>query len=154
MSRVMTLQTKSVLYYFIIAFSCILFHYSASAQHVIPDANLKTNVSSLTNSLDYINALQPKRFEYNTASFSHLKLPNGKFYGFLTEEFQQVFPAMVTRRPIIFASGKNASQTAIIQDIDQEKLVPILVAAIKEQQAQIKELQDELAQLREQMKQQ
>ena len=150
----MSLQTKSVLYYFIIAFSCILFHYGATAQHVIPDASLKTNVSTLTNSLDYIKALQPKRFEYNTTTFSHLKLPHGKFHGFLIEEFQQVFPYMVTRRPLSFTSGKNASQTAVIHDIDQEKLVPVLVAAIQEQQVQIKELQEELAQLREQMKQQ
>lgn len=150
----MTLQTKSVLFYFIIAFSCILFHYGATAQQVIPDATLKTNISTLTNSLDYINALQPKRFEYNTSDFGYLKLPAGKFHGFLAEEFRQVFPYMVTRRPLLFTSGKNSRQTAIIHDIDQEKLVPVLVGAIKEQQVQIKQLQAELAELREQMKEQ
>ena len=150
----MTLQTKSVLFYFIIAFSCVLFHYGATAQHIIPDVSLKTNVSTLTNSLDYIDALQPKRFEYNTSAFSHLKLPVGKFHGFLVEEFRQVFPYMVTRRPLLFTSGKNSQQAALIHDIDQEKLVPVLVGAIKEQQAQIKQLQQELAELREQMKEQ
>jgi hypothetical protein len=62
----MTIQKKVVLCYFSVAFLFILAHFGATAQTVIPDEKIKTNVSSLNNSLETLLQLQPKRFEYNT----------------------------------------------------------------------------------------
>lgn len=150
----MTLQTKIIGLYFIVAFCCIITHYSASAQHVIPDADLKTNVSSITNSLDYIKVLQPKRFEYDRSKFNYLNLPTGKFHGFLAEEFRQVLPYMISYKPYTYTVGKNAQKTITTQEVDLEKLVPLLVGAIKEQQTQIEQLQAEITELRQQIQQQ
>jgi len=146
----MSFQIKFVFYYLCIALCLVLTH-SALAQHTLPDAQIKTNVSSLTNALEYITALEPKRFEYNTHAFQQLQLPQGGYYGFMAEEFKQVFPFMVSTKTKLFTTGKNAQGTALIQHIDMEKLVPVLVGAIQEQQALIQQLKKELTSLKEQM---
>ena len=64
--------------------------HSALAQHTLPDVKIKTNVSSLTNALEDITALEPKHFEYNNHAFQELKLPQSGYYGFMDEEFKQV----------------------------------------------------------------
>ena len=144
----MSFQMKFVAYYFAIAVAFILVHHGTVAQHVLPDAKIKTNVSSLNNSLDYIRLLQPKRFEYNTYTYRNLNLPSGKYYGFLAEEFKQVFPYMVKNEARLVNVGKNAQQTTIIKNIDMEKLVPVLVGSIQEQQAMIEELRQEVQTLK------
>ncbi|PIQ22344.1 MAG: hypothetical protein COW65_03730 [Cytophagales bacterium CG18_big_fil_WC_8_21_14_2_50_42_9] len=146
----MSFQIKFVSFYFSVVLCLVLTHGSL-AQHTLPDAQIKTNVSSITNALEYINALQPKRFEYNTHAFQQLKLPRGGYYGFMAEEFKQVFPFMVSTKPTFFTTGKNTQRTALIQEIDMEKLVPVLVGAIQEQQVLIQQLQEELTSLKEQM---
>jgi len=146
----MSFQVKFIALYFSLAFCFILTH-SVLAQQTLPDAKIKTNVSSLTNALEYITALQPKRFEYNTHAFQQLKLPQGGSYGFMAEEFKQIFPFMVSTQPKLFATGKNAQGTVLIQHIEMEKLVPVLVGAIQEQQVLIQQLQQELAGLKEKL---
>ena len=140
----MSFQMRFVAYYFVAALALILVHHSTSAQQVLPDTKIKTNISSLYNSIDQIKQLQPKRFEYNTVAFSNLNLPSGKYYGFLAEEFGQVFPHMIRRESRSYLVGKNSYQTAIIKSVELEKLVPVLVSAIQEQQAMIEELRQEL----------
>lgn len=146
----MSFQMKFTAFYFAVAFCLVLAH-GALGQQVLPDAKIKTNVSSITNALEYITALQPKRFEYNTGAFQHLKLPAGGNYGFMAEDFKQVFPFMVKSQPKYFSTGKNMQGSAMIHHIEMEKLVPVLVGAIQEQQALIQKLQTELANLKEQL---
>ena len=146
----MSFQAKFVSFYFVLVLSFVLVH-GALGQEVLPDTKIKTNVSSLNNALDYITALQPRRFEYDTHAFQHLKLPTGGYYGFMAEEFKQVFPHLVYTKPKLFSTGKNSQGTALLQHIEMEKLVPVLVGAIQEQQALIQKLQEELAGLKEQL---
>ena len=147
----MTFQKKFVLLYLAAAAFIVLANYGAHAQQVIPDYKLKTNVSSLNNSLEYIMQLQPKRFQYNTRQYQHLKLPSGGSYGFISEEFQEVLPHLVSNEVKFYNTGKNSQQIARIPAIEMEKLVPVLVGAIQEQQAMIQKLQEELAALKQNM---
>ena len=147
----MSFQKKYLTLYLIFGAFVILCNYAAHAQHVIPDHKIKTNVSTLNNSLEYISQLEPKRFEYNTHLYKHLKLPTGKFYGFLSEDFQRVMPHLVSHEVKLFSTGKNSQQTAYIPTVDMEKLIPVLVGAIKEQQNMIQQLQAEIMALKEQM---
>ena len=148
----MSFQIKFIFYYFFVALCLVLTH-GALAQQTLPDAKIKTNVSSITNALEYITALEPKRFEYNTQDFQELKLPKGGEYGFMAEEFKQFFPFMVTTQSRTFSTGKNSQSTALIQHVELEKLVPVLVGAIQEQQILIQKLQQELAGLKEKLEQ-
>jgi len=147
----MTFQKKYVLVYLVVAAFIIIANYGAHAQQVIPDYKLKTNISALNNSLEYIVQLQPKRFEYNTQQFRHLQLPAGGAYGFISEEFKQVMPNLVKNEVKFYNTGKNSQAAAVIPMVEMEKLVPLLVGAIQEQQAMIQQLQEELASLKQNM---
>lgn len=110
----------------------------------LSDREIKTNVSAIQNPLQQIRSLDPKVFEYNTGKYKHLQLPGGTHYGFISEEFQQVFPGMVYKKPYSYMSGKNSYRNATVQTINLESLIPVLIASIKEQQVQIDQLRSEL----------
>jgi hypothetical protein len=111
----------------------------------VPDQLLKKNVAPLQNALASVQQLEPKRFEYNTNRYTSLNLPTGQQYGFLSENVQQVLPELVRLESHSYRVGKNTSRSATIQTTDLESLVPLLVAAIKEQQEQINELKRQLS---------
>lgn len=133
-------------------FLCLTLAICFSAQQAISqdlnDNVVKKNISPITNPLQVIRSIQPMMFEYNNSQYSHLKLPSGPQYGFVAEEFQRVFPAMVYKKPYSFMSGKNSYKTATVKSIDMESLIPILVASIKEQQAAIDQLKAEIEMLK------
>jgi hypothetical protein len=147
----MNYQKKVVACYFVVAAIIVLANYRAHAQEVLSDYKIKTNISSINNSLEYISQLQPKRFEYNTNYYQHLKLPAGKYYGFMTDDFRKVMPHLVRHEVRMYPTGKNSSRTALLPTIEMEKLIPVLVGAIQEQQAMILKLQEEISSLKEQM---
>jgi hypothetical protein len=70
---------------------------------------------------------------------------------FLTEEFKKVLPHLVWHRSKSYTTGKNSSRAALLPEIDLERLVPVLVAAIQEQQQLINQLQEEMAEMKKQM---
>lgn len=117
---------------------------SGFAQYV-PDQDLKKNVRPVKNALAYLQQLEPKKFEYDTGKYAKLKLPAGQHYGFLVEDVRKVLPELVSTRSQSYQVGKNTYQTASYQNYDLESLIPILVAAIREQQEQIEELKRQLA---------
>jgi len=124
------------------------FSVSTSFSQNLSDEEIKTNITVIREPLKSITSLEPRRFEYNTGDFNHLKLPKGSQYGFITEEFEQVFPSLVYKKQFSYMRGKNIFKSATIGSVDLEGLVPVLVAAVKEQQAQIESLRSEIAELR------
>lgn len=108
-------------------------------QHV-PDQDLKKNISPIQNALLYLQQLEPKKFEYNNSKFAKLKFPAGQQYGFMAEEVQRVLPELVHSESRSYMTGKNTYQNATVKNTDLESLIPLLVAAIKEQQQQIEQL--------------
>ena len=117
---------------------------AASSQHV-PDQDLKKNVQPVKNALSFVQQLEPKKFEYNHAKYSRLDLPAGQQYGFLAEEVQKVLPELVGTQSQSYMVGKNSYRSASYKDYDMQSLIPILVGAIQEQQAQIEDLKRQLA---------
>jgi hypothetical protein len=114
----------------------------------LSDRDIKTNITSIDNPLQRITSLDPKMFEYNTGRYSHLRLPGGTQYGFIAEEFQQVFPGMVHKKPYSYMSGKNSYRNTTVKTINLESLIPVLIASIKEQQVQIEQLRAEVDRLK------
>lgn len=111
----------------------------------LPDQLIKKNVAPLQNALASVQQLEPKKFEYNTKRYYDLNLPVGQQYGFLSENVQQVLPELVRLESHSYRVGKNTARSATIQTTDLESLIPLLVAAIKEQQEQIDELKKQLS---------
>lgn len=114
----------------------------------LSDKDIKKNVTAIESPLQQITSLNPKAFEYNRGQYSHLQLPGGTHYGFITEEFQQVFPGLVYKKPYTYMAGKNLYKDATVKTINLESLIPVLIASIKEQQAQINQLRGEIETLK------
>jgi hypothetical protein len=120
---------------------------STSAQQ-ISDKDLKKNTAPVANSLSYITQLQPVTYEYNQNAFKQLNLPGGKQFGFITDDVKQIFPAAISKQNSWFTVGKNNQRAVTTLQVDFEKLVPLLVGAVKEQQAEIEALKLEVQKLK------
>jgi hypothetical protein len=125
---------------------------SATALNVnaqkIQEQELKINVAEISNPVNQLKNLQPITFKYDLNKFNYLKLPSGSQYGFRASEVKTEFPAMVAETGRVYDAGKNSSKVAKYEEVQTESLIPVLVAAIKEQQAQIDQLKRELSQLK------
>jgi hypothetical protein len=120
---------------------------TASAQQV-NDRDLKKNVAPVANSISYISRLNPVTFEYNKEDYRQLNLPAGKQFGFIADDVKQVVPTAVSQQSSWYTAGKNSQRAITTSQTDSEKLVPLLVAAVKEQQAEIEKLKTELRELK------
>ena len=137
-----------------IAIAAILL--SAAALNVnaqkIQEQELKINVTEISNPVKHLINLEPITFKYDVSKFNYLKLPSGNQYGFKTNNLKTEFPEMVKETGKVYGAGKNNSKVAKYDEEQTQSLIPVLVAAIKEQQAQIDMLKKELAQLKQSAK--
>ncbi|TCC96990.1 tail fiber domain-containing protein [Pedobacter hiemivivus] len=116
---------------------------TVSAQK-IDEQELKVSVGKISNSTQHLKNLEPVTFKYDVNKYKHLKLPAGEQYGFLASNVQPEFPAMVYEASKVYESGKNNSKVAKYNEVQTADLIPVLVAAIKEQQAEIELLKNEV----------
>lgn len=96
----------------------------------ISDVRLKENITDLKIGLDAIMALRPRQFDWKKESGNDGK----NVRGFIAQEFEQIFPDLIDESINPAPEGEEPYKQ-IRQD-----LIPILVKAIQEQQAQIEEL--------------
>jgi hypothetical protein len=95
--------------------------------------------------------LKPKTFRYRTEDKENAKmnLPEGYHAGLVAQDLQEVFRELV--KPVtITEDDKDKSKpvaTRTILAANYIELIPVLVKAIQEQQAQIAELQYQVASL-------
>jgi len=95
------------------------------------DYRLKENVVELTNALDRVDQLKPSRFNFISDESRTID-------GFLAHEVQDIVPeAIVGTKDEVDEDGNPKYQS-----IDQSKLVPLLVGAIQELEARVKELEN------------
>jgi len=100
------------------------------------DYRLKENVADMTGAIDRVKALAPKRFNF-------IVDPDTTVDGFLAHEAQTVVPEAVTGTHNEVDDDGNA----VMQGIDQSKLVPLLTAALKESITKIETLEAKVAAL-------
>ncbi|MDR6782374.1 hypothetical protein ABIE26_001138 [Pedobacter africanus] len=124
---------------------------TASAQK-INEQELKVNVGKIANSTQQLKNLEPVTFKYDVSKYKHLRLPAGEQYGFMASNVQPEFPGMVYEASKTYEAGKNNSKVARYNEVQTENLIPVLVAAIKEQQAEIELLKKEVQLLKEKSK--
>jgi hypothetical protein len=97
------------------------------------DKRLKENVKSLDNALDKINKINGVEFDWIEGKDKHgnsVHSNEGHDIGVIAQEIEEVLPEVVTTRD----NGYKA--------VKYEKIVPLLIQAIKEQQKQIEELKN------------
>lgn len=130
---------------FVIIGAIMGFVYTANAQQQVQEKELKVNIETIAQPLNIINNLKPVTFNFNTEKYKAFELPKSKQYGFITENTST---EIVDKKSKIYKTGKNATRTFQTEEVNNEKLIPVLVAAIKEQQAEIEALKKELQNLK------
>ena len=103
---------------------------SSTAFNTSSDHRLKENVVDLTGATTRLKQLNPSRFNF-------IADPDRTVDGFLAHEAQAVVPEAVTGTHNEVDDDGNA----VMQGIDQSKLVPLLTVALKESIAKIEALE-------------
>ena len=101
---------------------------SSTTYNTSSDYRLKENITDLSNALERVDNLEPKRFNFKNT-------PDVVVDGFLAHEAQEVVPQAVSGEKDAEIDGKPS-----YQGIDHSMIVPLLTAAIKELKAQNEEL--------------
>jgi hypothetical protein len=136
----------------------------ASAFNTRSDYRLKENVAPVQDALSKITSLKP-------CTFNFIAEPEKEVVGFIAHEVQEVFPQAISGEKdgfrieqvevspaeldeegnVITESVIEEKEVPVYQGIDHSKLVPLLVAAIQEQQEQIKSLTEQVEALKSQI---
>jgi hypothetical protein len=119
-------------------------NYEASAFTVSSDYRLKENIVLLENAIARVSQIPVHRFNFKSKEEVGDDYGSNTVDGFLAHEVQAVVPEAVFGEK----DAVNTDGNPIYQTIDQSKLVPLLTAAIQEQQAIIAQLQADVAELK------
>lgn len=96
----------------------------------ISDQRLKDDVKTIDNALDKVKAMRGVEYVWNEGSRK-----GQKDLGLIAQEVEQVLPEIVREKETIYHGEEGKYKT-----VDYEKIVGVLIEAIKEQQKQIDEL--------------
>jgi hypothetical protein len=101
------------------------------------DSRVKQNIITIPDAVGIISQLNPVQFKY-TADYlaQHPEIKDIEHYGFIAQEFQNVFPESV-----------NTGADGYLQ-INASNVIPYMTKAIQEQQAQIATLTSDVALLK------
>lgn len=139
---------RTVLYTFkSILFSAALFSVvGVNAQ----DTNdvVKTSVVKVENPLEKLADMQPQVVEYKFNTFKYITSKKGVKFIVAPEGVQARYPELVVEKKITYMYGKNAYRTATFKVIDEGKLSQVMLASVKEQQAEINKLKEEIEALK------
>lgn len=119
----------------------------------LSDSRAKKNVQPLSNSLDKLLQLKGYTYQYNEAS--GLSDDKKTYIGFIAQEVKALFPEAVAEKNHSSLEGKAGSRVdgndlknTTYNVVDYVSLIPVLVEAIKEQEARIRSLEGQLEELR------
>jgi hypothetical protein len=134
-------------------FGLLLFTCATTVQaQKIDEKELKVEVQKVSGATQQLTGLEPVRFRYDLKKYKHLNLPEGNQYGFLSKDVQTKFPDLVLEVSKQIPAGKNNTRVASYNEVDNKNLIPLLVGAIKEQQAEIDILKKEISRLKQSAK--
>ena len=100
------------------------------------DIRFKKNIFTIENAMEKVMALRGVKYEMQTENFPDRNFSAGTQVGLIAQEVEQVIPEVVN--------------TAVdgYKSVDYAKLVPVLIEGMKQQQEQIRLLQQEIKELR------
>lgn len=106
------------------------------------DARFKTNIAAITNPLQKVLALRGVHFNWNTSAFPQKMFSDKRTLGFIAQEVEKVLPEIV--------QTENTAEG--YKSVQYDKVVALLVEAMKEQQKQIDSLKSQVKKLKRKKK--
>lgn len=118
------------------------------------DEHLKSNVEPVSGAMELIGSLVPRTYSFKTEEYPQMNLPQGERIGLLSQEVQEVLPALVKRAVLpaqLDSTGEQVYPAVEFLSLNYTELIPLLIAGFKEQSARIDEQNARLASLEEQL---
>jgi hypothetical protein len=117
------------------------------------DKRLKTNIRKIENATELILKIEGVNYEHKLDQYPNMGLGKGTQYGFIAQDLEAVIPQLVSEKLLDTQASLRMSADSKMKEDTQElfkmvnyvALIPVLVEAIKEQEARIKELEAKLA---------
>nr|MBP6680872.1 tail fiber domain-containing protein [Saprospiraceae bacterium] len=113
----------------------------------------------LSNAVQLIKALKPSSYLYKTNEYKQMELPEGRQFGLVADEVKQVFPSMVKQvvQPAKYENDDHSSGRVVAEEVSFEAvnytaMIPVLIAAMQEQQAMIEAQQRKIEELEAKIK--
>ena len=103
------------------------------------DNRFKNNILPIENPLQKVLKLRGVTFDWKTKEFPNRMFSENRALGFIAQEVEQVIPEVV----------QTENSTEGFKSVQYDKVVALLVEAIKEQQKQIEQLQQKVKELTE-----
>ena len=118
---------------------------------VASDARLKKNIATINDPLKLVMKLRGVTYEHrlDDPNYSDLGLKQGLAYGFIAQEVETVLPELVFEKliPHINSSQRSRAESKpaeLLKTVSYIEMIPILLEAIKQQQVQLEQLQNQL----------
>jgi hypothetical protein len=114
------------------------------------DRRLKTNITPIESPLEKLEKIGGYTFDWDVEKCESLnfKPSNVHEHGVIAQEIQAIMPDAVTRAPFDLDENGNPISDQEYLTVRYDRIVPLLIEAIKEQSKQIKNLQRDLVELR------
>jgi hypothetical protein len=113
----------------------------------LSDQNLKTDIQEVSSGLQIILSLRPKKYHLNSDLLAFAN-PEELHYGLIAQDVMEVLPEIVEEVPIPEGHDENGLpqfSEEMYYGIQYTELIPVLISAMQEQQAQINALSEQLA---------
>jgi hypothetical protein len=108
------------------------------------DGRLKDVEGTILNPIDKVNQLSGVYYRANEVAASYGYTDNKKQVGVIAQEVEQVLPEIVVPAPFDIGKDDDGHEYSLsgknYKTVHYEKIIPLLIEAIKEQQTQIDEL--------------
>ena len=108
------------------------------------ERKLKNDIQPLSDAMSIIDQLKPCVYTFKTSEYEQMHLPEGLQYGLIADEVLQVLPGAVKKavQPAEYENhderkGKKLSDEVEFNAINYTEIIPVLIGAVKEQQAMI-----------------
>lgn len=110
--------------------------YTTQATYFTSDSTLKHNIIAVGKQDTLLKNISVYTFSYDTSNAYDLNLENGTHYGLISQQVQQVFPAMVRNfiQPEQYdSSGNVITQQKNVLALNYSEFIPLLISGYKHQ---------------------
>lgn len=118
------------------------------------DARLKTNIKNFNGGLNAVMQLKATTYEYKrNGELAKMNLPEGTQIGLIAQDIEKVLPELIKETEFNYIDKKDGeaqpeNTSVAYKGVNYIGMIPVLINAIQEQQAQIEALQKQIDELK------